>query len=65
MMNEERTVTITRRELETLVGLAQGRRDELWNDGRPAPGYKPLNELVRSLARQHPDCTPCHAQPID
>lgn len=55
-MQSLRTVTVTRHDLETIIGRLQDYRHTLWNDGRPAVGYDRIAHLCKTLAAQHPDC---------
>ena len=64
-MSEQRTITLTRAEMEMVVGLVQTAESTYWNGGKTFPGYAAARDIVDKASKQVPDCVGRIAEPID
>ena len=64
-MSEPRTITLTRAEMEMVVGLVQTAESTYWNGGKTFPGYAAARDIVDKASKQVPDCVGRTADPID
>lgn len=64
-MNEPRSITLTRAEMEMVVALVIKARDTYWNNGKPFPGYKAADEIINKMTQQVIDCVPISHESID